>query len=360
MKKHIVLMILCSFIVSSCMTQEPTSTPFVTFQPKDLQDGWIVTTPSSNNADSLALINAFSSLHNDPDIWQIRSVSVFQHGKLLAESYLKSELDRTQERQMWSCTKQVLGLLVGIALDKGIISSLDAPLSQYLPQAVNYSDKKDITLRNLLTMRSGINYTNDGTNGQTNQILQQNPESSVQFILERPMIAAPGETFRYNDGDPHLVAAMLQNAVGKPLDEWAREVLFSKLSIQRLQWIRYRDGITMGGFGIVSTPREMAKIAQCVLNGGVFAGERIVSEEWIRQMTTPQVQTSQYSFGFMWWIAPERSLYFMSGNGGQYMICYPEKQAIVVLTSEPNTLGKFRILNTRGLNIAEPFAAALR
>lgn len=102
---------------------------------------------------------------------------VFRNGKLVAESYTKEDADRITPRAMWSCTKQVVGLLTGIALEKGLIHSVDDNIGKYLPETVDYPDKKDITIEQLLTMRSGIDYSNDGFAGQSDDILRQLPDN---------------------------------------------------------------------------------------------------------------------------------------------------------------------------------------
>ncbi len=308
----------------------------------------------------MQLTAAFRSVHADIDLWQIRSVSLFRHGRIIAESYMKDDIDRIQERQMWSCTKQIIGILIGIAFDQNLLASLDDPIEKYMPAVQGYSDKRSITIRHLLTMSSGIAYTNDGFNGQTINILQQKPDDLLDYILSRPLNTQPGQQFSYKDGDTQLLSILLEHVTGKPTHLWAQDVLFQPLGIKRMQWLRYKDGATLGAFGILSTPREMSKIAQCVMNGGMYNGRQIISRQWIQRMITRQIRASNYAFGFQWWISEERNVFFMSGNGGQYFVCYPEKQCIVAITSEPNTLGNFRILNTQGLNIAQQFFASVR
>jgi len=215
------------------------------------------------------LENIYKSVFDDENLWPIRSLLVYRNNKLIAENYFKDKNDISTKHLIWSCTKQVLGALSGIAVEQGIIESLDDPISKYLSAELqNYPEKQDITIRNLLTMQSGIDYNNDGSDGQTDKLLRQIPDNSVDFVLSRPMAKTPGTDFHYKDGDPNLLSAIIQKLVGKPTDEWANEVLFSKLGIDNLNWVRYKDGITLGGFGIETTPRELAKIALCIANRG--------------------------------------------------------------------------------------------
>ncbi len=348
--QFIVALIASASLLVSCLPEDALKTSFASYRPAAMNDGWAISTPSAEAIDSTTLSEIYRQFHSDATLWQVRSLLVFRNGNLVAESYTKDPADATTPRAVWSCTKQVVSLLTGIAIDKKLITLQDS-ISKFLPEASNHADKRGITLRHLLTMRSGIDFQNGGLSGQTQALLRQIPDNSVEFILARPLEAAPGQKFRYTDGSPHLVSAMLQRATGKPLRDWAREVLFSKLSISRLNWTEYRDGVTLGGFGILSTPRELAKFGQLVLNGGKWRGEQLVSKQWIEEMTTETSDVAGYSaqFGYCWWLYKSRSLWAMDGHGGQYVFVAPKKNMVIVMTAEVNTQDDFQFLNTEAL-----------
>ncbi len=201
-------------------------------------------------------------IYADDNLWSLRSLLVFRNGKLVSEAYLKSAEDLTKKHLIWSCTKQVMGILTGIAIDKGLIKNVHDPISDYFDyELINHPDKNAITIKNLITMQSGIDYNNDGINGETDKMLRQIPDNSVDFVLSRPINAIQGTTFFYNDGNPHLMSALLQKTTGRPTDEWANDVFFSKIGMTNYNWVRYKDGVTLGGYGIETTPGEMSKIA---------------------------------------------------------------------------------------------------
>lgn len=337
-------------LLTSCLPEDALKTSFVSYRPSAMSDGWAVSTPRAEAIDSAALTEIYRQFHADASLWQARSLLVFRNGNLVAESYTKDPADATTPRAVWSCTKQVVSLLTGIAIEKQLIALNDS-VGKFLPEASKYADKRGVTLKHLLTMRSGIDFRNDGLSGQTQALLRQIPDNSVEFVLSLPVEAAPGAKFRYTDGSPHLVSAMLQRATGKPLRDWAWEVLFSKLSITHLNWIQYRDGVTLGGFGILTTPRELAKFGQLVLNDGKWRGEQLVSKKWIEEITTETSDVAGYSaqFGYSWWLYKSRSLWAMDGHGGQYVFVAPKKNMVIVMTAEVNTQGKFQFLNTQAL-----------
>lgn len=357
------ILIFCAIILmSGCLREDELKTPFATYVPQNINDGWALSDPVAENIDPSRLTLVYRDVHGDENMWQIRSLLVIRNGKLVAESYTKDQNDITTPRAIWSCTKQVVGILTGIALEQGYIHNINDPISIYLTDAASkHPDKGAITISNLLSMRSGIGFENDGGNGQTEQLLRGKPANSVNFIMELPMKNATGGKFHYNDGDPHLISAIIQSQTGKPLKDWAKEVLFSRLGIKNYDWVNYRDGVTFGGFGINITPREMAKIAQCVLNEGELNGVRVVSPEWISEITnvTEQNGFEGKQFGYQWWIDSSRGINFMWGHGGQFFFIHPGKQLIVAMTAEPNTQGGFQLSIDKAFNIFDRIEQAV-
>lgn len=341
--KRIVIFIMSMLLCTSCLKEDELKKPFETFAPNQIGDGWQISTPSQENIDSLGLVEIYKNFHADDNIWQVRSLLVFRNGKLIAESYTKDDKDITTPRAIWSATKQVVGLLTGIALDASLIDNVNDSIKKYLPEVESFQDKRNITIEDLLTMRSGISYSNDGLSGQTDDILRHLPDRITPFILSRPLSGTPGETVQYKDCDPQLVSAIIQEQCGKPTSHWAKEVLFDKLEIKNLKWESYKDGVTLGGFGIMTTPREMAKFGQCVMDGGKWKGETIVSRAWIDQMTTVRIQDIfGHQFCYLWWRDQSRNMIIMSGHGGQYVCILPSKHLLIVMTAEVNTQGDFQ------------------
>lgn len=337
------LFVVIVLLVTSCLKEDELKKPFTSYIPAQEDDGWQVSTPQNENIDAEKLALIYKDFHADENIWQVRSLLVFRNGKLVAESYTKDDSDKNTPRAIWSVTKQVVGILTGIAIEKQLIKNVSDSISDYLPETINYQDKKNIKIEDLLTMRSGIDYSNDGLGGQSDDILRQLPDKITDFILGRPSANLPGAHVQYKDCDPQLVSAILQAQCGKTTAEWAKEVLFDKLEIKNLQWENYKDGTTLGGFGILTTPRELAKFGQCVLDKGKWKGEVIVNEEWIEEMTSVHVDDMYgYQFGYYWWIDENRGMVFMNGHGGQYVCVIPSRNLIIVMTSEVNTQGDFQ------------------
>ena len=332
-----------SFILASCLKDDTLKIPFQSYLPADLSDGWEIAEPASVGIDGEALKEVYRYVHSEDNVWQIRSLLVIRNNKLVAESYMKDVDDRTNLHPVWSCTKQFTGILAGIAADKGLITVSDR-ISDHLPQVSRYPDKSQITIENLLMMKSGINYSNDGYSGEDAKLAREVPASSLDLILGLGFHSSAGTQFRYKNSDPHLVSAIIQEKTGKTTRDWAQEVLFDKIGIKRLEWRTYKDGITFGAFGILTTPREMGKIGQLVSNDGLWAEERIVSKNWLDEMTSAKVPPNEtlytdIGFGYMWWKDTKRNVSFAAGHGGQYIIISKDKNLTVVITSERHTGG---------------------
>jgi CubicO group peptidase (beta-lactamase class C family) len=356
----IILLFLIFIFNTSCLLADSLKLPFNGFVPKNISDGWTISGPTDENIDVSRLTGVFANLHEN-DIWQIKSLLVFRDGKLVAESYMKDRNETVNKTAVWSCTKQFTAVLTGIAIDQSLFS-VDDPVSDYLPQAVSYG-KGHITIKNLLTMKSGIDFNNDGFNGETSRLLREEPGNSLNFILDLGMRSSPGSSFNYNDGDPQIISAIIQAKTGKTMKLWAEEVLFNKIGITNLEWLSYKDGLTMGAFGILTTPRELAKIGQLVMDNGKWNGDQIVSSAWIKDMIKEQVSSGEtnetnITFGYYWWRDSDRDIEFMRGHGGQYVFINKNKNLIVVITSEPNTQGRFQLSLNQGLSIYDSINSA--
>lgn len=296
------------------------------FEPLNINDGWEIANPSDANIDSLAIIKIFNNFRSDTSLKRGRSLTIIRNGKLIAEIYTKDQSDRTTPREVWSCTKQVIGILTGLAIDKGIIESLDDRLDNYLPaECAKYPDKSSITIKHLLQMQSGISQTFYDW-----RILPElEPETNFHylsdFLLSNPMKTKPGEAYDYKISDPSLLSLVIQSKTGKPTDQWGDENLFSKIEFRNYRWLRFYDGSTFGGFGLETTPRELGKIGLMLVNKGKYKSYQAVSENWVSQMEFN-------GLGYLWGKSKESS--FMAGKGGQYVIYYRNLKLVIVISSE--------------------------
>lgn len=334
--KTIKILIPAVFVLSfmtGCLKEDDMKKPFTGFDPGDIGDGWIISTPSGEKIDSVALDKVYKDVYADDKLWMTKCLLVFRNNKLVAESYLKNDIDRTRTDAIWSCTKQVTSIITGIAIDQGYIGSVNDLIGDYLPEYIaKHPDKAPTTLENLLMMGSGVDFDN-GT--QSDVFRQHATDNSLDYVLGLKLLFEPGNGYNYNDGDPQVVSGIVQAATGKPLDEYGKEVFFDLLGITNYKWDRYSDGVTLGGFGILTCPRELAKIGECVLDSGRHNGRQIIPLDWWKEMLSPKVPDAggPLSFGYYWWSVQSKGYWFMYGHGGQHAFLIPDKRLMVVITS---------------------------
>lgn len=359
--KYILLLAFLPLV--SCLREDSGGQAFLTLAPLEHADGWKVSTPQNQGMDSLSLQAVLQDFSSNKEWWQAHSLIVAKNGHLVAEVYRKGLSEQERPGAVWSCTKQVLALATFLAMEQGYLEGLSSTIEHYLPAyAETHPDKKNITLRQLLTMTSGIAYENDGLNGNTNRLLRQKTKNSVDYILSLPLRHDAGTVFHYNDGEPHLVSAMIGAATGMNTGDWCKKNLFEPLNIENYVWLSYPDGVTMGAFGLMLTPRDLAKFGQVVLDRGLWNGHRLMSEASIdsvlRERITPE-NTDYYgqSFGFYWWIDPKRNIVYMHGQGGQYVLVNPKHGLVITITAEPNTQGQFQFPLADALSLHDKIAA---
>jgi CubicO group peptidase (beta-lactamase class C family) len=353
-----ILFLLIGIASASCLKEDDFKKPFVTFVPKEINDGWEISTPETEGIRADRLTEIYRDFHNRQDTWQVRSLLVFRNGRLVAESYTKDDNDIVNPILVQSCTKQVIGILTGIAIEKGLFDNVTDSIATYIPEVRQHEDKKGITIQHLLTMKSGIAYENEGQKGDNFILLQQKPDHILKYILDLPMANRPGQIAVYKDCDAHLMAICIQKAAGIKTSEWAEDVLFDPLEITHLTWSSYRDGTTLGGHGIFTTPRELAKFGQLVLDSGEYKGQQIVSRQWIKEMTKVREQNVYGTqFGYFWRLDAQNKWVMMMGHGGQLVCVVPHKKLIVVITAEPLVQGEYQLSFTDNFNVVKRIIA---
>ena len=272
----------------------------------------------------------------------IDSLLVIRHGWLVFERYRHGTGPDTRHN-LKSVTKSVTSLLTGIALQTGDLPGIDETLGYILPEAFTLSDdqrKRAITLRHLLTMRSGLAWEEYGASS----IEMTAAPDWVRFVLDRPLAHPPGVVFNYSTGDSHLLAAALTRLTGMALRDFADLTLFAPLGITAYDWPADPQGVTIGGSELRLTPRDMAKIGFLVLNRGTWNGTTVVSPEWIAASHQPHNRVSPHGdahcddlgYGYQWWLRSQGSYAsaLAVGYGGQFIITVPALDLAVVMTGD--------------------------
>lgn len=309
-------------------------------QPQHLADGWKTAHLKSLDVDTSRIYLLFNQLHGGES--ELHSVLLVRNGQIVVEEYFQGH-SADKQHDLRSATKSIRSILVGIAIDKGFIESVDDPISKYLKShkpAKNPDKRKDeITIRHLLTMSTGLdcNDWDKKSAGQEDKVYKK--KDWIQYTLDLPMVNAPGEVANYCSMGVVLVAEIVSQASGVPIDEFAEQYLFAPLGISNVSWGHTSSGeIIPSGKRLYMTSRDMAKIGQLLLNKGKWDGTQVVSEGWIAEATTPKTKITGVDYGYLWWIIPFKGKEGMieskmaTGNGGQYIMVFPELDIVAVFT----------------------------
>jgi CubicO group peptidase (beta-lactamase class C family) len=320
--------------------------------PAQLDDGWVVSRPQEQGLDPALICSIGPRL----DAWKeanIHAVVVARHGVLVFEDYLAGQdqnwgkpLGRVTYQadmvhDLRSVTKSLTSLVVGIALDRGWIKDLDAPVTSFFPEYADLRtpEKDRITLRHLLMMATGLVWDENTpySNPENNETQMYRAPDPYRYVLERPVGGPSGEVFNYVTGAPSLLGAVLRKVTGKPFDALQREVLFDPLGIADIEWTHFDNGDPMAGGGLRMRPRDLAKIGQLVLMRGQWNERQVVPAAWIEQSTAPRLNAySMYFYGYQWWLGRSllagRQIDWLAGRGygGQRLIIVPSEDVVVV------------------------------
>lgn len=328
--------------------------------PADRGDGWETAAPASAGVAS-APLGAMDRAMTDGAYPTANAVLVARHGRLVYERYAyggaADELHTIQ-----SATKSVVSLLVGAAIDRGLIADDTVPFWTLFPDRSEtrwVRDRYAIPLSNVLSMTAGIAWRSHTPIGPENDDYNMNVAADVTgFILDRPVAEPPGRTFLYNSGLSVLLGEAVRRASGMETDRFAETALFEPLSITRYKWLKTPDGAAHGGGGLYLRARDMLKIGQMVLDGGTWQGRPVISQDWIARSTAPhapengqllQYRTrwkerfglpdATYGYGYQWWLFPldtgvgtTRAIVAW-GNAEQLLVILPEYDAVILMLS---------------------------
>jgi len=290
-------------------------------------------------------------IENGPDsLKAVRAVLVSVDGSTTLSYY--QDRKPTEQAHIYSVTKSVVSILVGIAIDEGRLR-LDQTLADLLPEHVSVMTpaQRAITLKQLITMTAGVSVSDGGMNLKA--------EDPVESILAFGMSSDPGTTFGYSDGSAHLVATVLRRAIDRPILDYAREKLFDPLGIDThpawegsdpatkngfddagFAWLIDSTGVHSGGYGLRLTAPDLLKIGQLYLDGGRWKGRQLVSQSWVRESTSNQLTAEQGrngdQYGYLWWPInePESPGYLAVGSWYQRIFVIPSRRLVIVVTAD--------------------------
>ena len=284
----------------------------------------------------------------------LRAVLVLVGGRPLVERYYDSSAEATSN--VASVTKSVMSILVGVALDEGVLGSVDQTLSELLPEyaAIMAPEVAGVTLEQVLTMTAGL--PEDPRAAAPPHYLT---EDWVAAIVSGGLEQPPGEGFAYASAGSHLLSAILVEATGRSVLDYARDKLFNPLGISTdpaaeplaveenlpvyeaasFAWPVDPQGVHLGDAFLKISAPDMAKIGQLMLAGGRWEEKQIVPAQWVTESTRAHVSTGGYGvggddYGYHWWVttADGHDAFAAAGFGGQLIEIVPDLNLVVVVS----------------------------
>jgi len=272
----------------------------------------------------------------------LRGVVVLRDGRIVAERYYHGETPDSLH-DIRSAGKSITSLLVGIAIDRGKIRSIDDPVARYWPEARG-SAIGDVRLGDVLTMRSGLAAFDEDSASPGNEDKMDEAADPLAFVLSLPRADPPGTRYRYNSVTAYTAGVVVAKATGHRLADFAGAALFAPLGITRWNWASDSAGYTKGQGNLSLTVRALATIGEMVRDGGRYRGHRIVSAAWLRKALAPKLgiaDSDPYAdgYGYFWYSKVQQidgkpvAVSFASGNGGNKIYIVPERHLVVAITS---------------------------
>lgn len=329
--------------------------------PEEIEDGWETASLNSVGLDAALLVSLIEQI-NRSHYDEIHSVVIIKDDKLVFEEYFSGHdfrytnqnfhgelihFDINTPHDTHSATKSIISTLTGIAIEKGFINSINDKIVSYL---LSYSDffdeeKAKITIEHLLTMSSGLEWNEwDVPPGDPNydtyrMVISGDP---IGYVLSKPLVNEPGTNFYYNGGTVNVLGEIISIASDMQLDEFAGQYLFDELDVNQFEFQKHLSGLVWAHGDIYITPRSMAKYGYLLLNHGMWNDIPIVSQDWINESVSSQIQLPQLSwadeYGYLIWRKDYRVnnqtylSYFAEGWGGQKIAVFPGLDMVVVFT----------------------------
>ncbi|MGY0038827.1 serine hydrolase domain-containing protein [Pedobacter sp. NJ-S-72] len=239
------------------------------------------------------IINTFAQLHIDtsstvkdnPDIY---ALLVLKKDKIIAENYF-NKYNESKLFNDQSLTKSICSVLIGIAIDKGYIKSVDENLIDFFPELKNDPDlrKQTLTIRQVMNQASGLYHEDLNRIGNFLKL----PEPAA-YVLKEPLVSNPGDVFHYNNAASHLLSVILTKSTGMDTHLFAKKYLFDPMGISQFEWAKMNDGYDDGS-GLLSIrlrAEDLLTVGALILHNGLYRGKQLVPSQWINLITHPDVQ----------------------------------------------------------------------
>ena len=302
------------------------------------------------------------------DYSNIAGMVVRKDGETVYERYFGG-CTAESRLNVFSVTKSIISILLGIALDRGCLGSIDQQVLEFFPEYTPKRGEKAIqriTIRDMLTMTAPYKYRS------TPYTKYFTSPDWVRFSLDLLGGKGPVGEFSYAPLiGPDILTGILTRVTGQSVLDFAKERLFAPLGIPVERSIPFRSreelmafykstdlrvwaadpaGVNAGGWGLTLSPMDLAKLGQLYLDGGIWNGQRLVSERWVRESTAEQSRWAERDlpYGYPWWVLPQGHGFAAMGDGGNALYVSPDKNLVAAITSrfQPRVKDRIELIRT--------------
>lgn len=309
-------------------------------------EDWRTCSPEAVGMDSQKLQQAIE--YAATPRFNTEGILVVKNGYIVGEGYFGA-FKKKRRHTSHSMAKSFTSTLIGIAIDKGLISGIDAKLCQYYEDwdcdDADVDTRAKITIRHAMTLTTGLEWQENWSvwDPSTNDALKMGASGQFyQYMSDREGLHEPGSKFYYSTGDPMLLSRVIQEATGMNAFEFAKQNLFKPIGIKSVWWQKDRDGYTATAWGLSTTVREFAKLGYLFLKKGKWEDVQVVSEEWVEKSTKTDPTVRMWNaYGYLWhvnlpvrlraWGSTIPSDSFMAeGVMGQNIFVIPSRNLVIV------------------------------
>jgi CubicO group peptidase (beta-lactamase class C family) len=302
----------------------------------------------------------------DKRVWNLHGLVVLRSDRLVLERYLEGEdqargigeighvtFKRDTLHDLRSCSKSIVGLLYGIALEQGKVPPPEAPLFSAFPEyadLVNKNGRDRLTIQHVLTMTMGTDWDESSlvySDPRNSETAMDNAADRYRYILERRVVDTPGAHWTYCGGATALLARIIAKGSARTLHQFARENLFDPLGMGPTEWATGPDGEPFAASGAQMSVRDLAGIGVMMLHGGKVGERAVVPGDWMTRCITPVISADEVRrYGYQWfamdiafgkpkgWAAGRlERMWWAQGEGGQRLFVIPALQLVVAITS---------------------------
>lgn len=325
-------------LVGRLMDDKSATEPILTFSPQKpslpkspVNSPLPRVSPESVGVGSDYIAEFLTALELDKSL-NMHTVMILRDGKVICDAAFgthSSEYSASTFSECKSLTSLAIGILIGegkLRLDEKVIDMFpddDSALSK-----IKY---KNLTVEDLLTMRSGATFAEAGSMADS---------SWIKAFFSSSVKGGIGEDFNYNSLNTYMLSAIVKCKSGKGLFDFLSEKLFSEMDITNVFWEKSPENIEKGGWGLYIRPEDMAKIGFLVMQGGKWKGKQLVPEEYIKLATkihsVAPKSCGDFNYGYQIWHAREHNIFLFNGMFGQNTMCFPENGIIIASTAGNN------------------------